>query len=266
MRSLTGSEDKCKELEYLNFLHAWRSQFSLLIYQREYTLLCLPLLTNVSKKSCLVIFQSPLQVQFHLHFGFPDPIVYPCVDTSGQCPYILPSPPIPASTTYTFPSFSSVWPAFLCPAKPVSCLLCLIFFLCWVMESSCTLRKVYLKSCQLCLTPTSLRTASQGISSNNSLKSWNFVLLKFRVLTPLFARPTFLEILNSTRVCSLHPGLPTVLTSLMISLHWWAPDLVRLHFCLVCSIPGSYPQWTLGGTLVFVLLKDTLPLSAKFWV
>jgi len=46
----------------------------------------------------------------------------------------------------------------------------LLDFLCWGMESSCALRKVSLKSCQFCFVPMSLRTVSQGISSNNFFK------------------------------------------------------------------------------------------------
>jgi len=38
------------------------------------------------------------------------------------------------------------------------------------------------------------KDASQETSANNSLNSLKFDLPKFRVLTPLFARPTFLEI------------------------------------------------------------------------
>ena len=58
-------------------------------------------------------------------------------------------------------------------------------FLCWGMESSCALRKASLNCCQFCSIPLFLRTVSQGISSNNSLNSQKFTLLKFRVLTLL---------------------------------------------------------------------------------
>ena len=63
-------------------------------------------------------------------------------------------------------------------------------------ESSCTLRRASLKTSRLCSTSLSLRTASQEIWANNSLNSLKFALPKFWVLTPLFARPTFLEITN----------------------------------------------------------------------
>lgn len=54
-----------------------------------------------------------------------------------------------------------------------------------------------LKSCQFCCFPLSLRTVSQGISSDYYLNRWSFALLKFRVLTLLFTRPIFLDITNS---------------------------------------------------------------------
>jgi len=78
-------------------------------------------------------------------------------------------------------------------------------FLLWGMESSCASRKAFLKCCQLCFVPFSLRTVSQGILSRNSLNSLKFALLKLRVLAPLFARLMFLEITNLTRAWSLPP-------------------------------------------------------------
>ncbi|KAK4824907.1 LOW QUALITY PROTEIN: hypothetical protein QYF61_021422 [Mycteria americana] len=50
-------------------------------------------------------------------------------------------------------------------------------------ERSCTLWKASLKICQLCSAPLSLRTVSQGVLLTNSLKSWKFAFLKFRVLS-----------------------------------------------------------------------------------
>jgi len=47
-----------------------------------------------------------------------------------------------------------------------------------------------------------LRTASEEISSNNSLNSPKFTILKFRVLTLLFSRPTFLKTTNPTRAAT----------------------------------------------------------------
>ena len=88
---------------------------------------------------------------------------------------------------------------------------------CWGMESHCALRRVSLKSCQLCSVPMPLRTVSQGIPLSSSLSSQKFALLKHRVLALLFARPTFFKITNSTKAWSLQPRLPPILTSLMLS-------------------------------------------------
>ncbi|KAK4830334.1 LOW QUALITY PROTEIN: hypothetical protein QYF61_010098 [Mycteria americana] len=65
-------------------------------------------------------------------------------------------------------------------------------------ESSCTLWKASLKICQLCSASLSVRTISQGVLLTNSLKSWNFAFLKFRVLTVLLACPLSLRTVNST--------------------------------------------------------------------
>lgn len=89
----------------------------------------------------------------------------------------------------------------------VSCLLSLI---------SCALRKVHLKSCQVCSVSLSRRTVPQGMPSNNSLTRWKFVPLKFRALILLYVRSVFLKIVNSTRAWSLQPILPPILTSSMI--------------------------------------------------
>ncbi|KAK4815525.1 hypothetical protein QYF61_003217 [Mycteria americana] len=76
------------------------------------------------------------------------------------------------------------------------------------IESSCALWKASLKICQLCSAPLSLRAVSQGVLLTNSLNSWNFAFLKFRVLTLLFTCPT------SFRT----PRLPPILTSPISSL------------------------------------------------
>lgn len=73
------------------------------------------------------------------------------------------------------------------------------------MESSSAVRKVSLKSCQFGFFLLSLRRVSQRISSNNSLNIWKLAILKFRLLTLIFARPIFLEIMNSTKAWSLQP-------------------------------------------------------------
>ncbi|KAK4829866.1 hypothetical protein QYF61_007258 [Mycteria americana] len=81
-----------------------------------------------------------------------------------QHPYILPRIPVPASTACAFPS---------CPLMGI--------------DTSCALWKASSKICQLCSAPFSPRAVSQGVLLTNSLKSWNFAFLKFRVLTLLFA-------------------------------------------------------------------------------
>ncbi|KAK4833105.1 LOW QUALITY PROTEIN: hypothetical protein QYF61_027771 [Mycteria americana] len=65
-------------------------------------------------------------------------------------------------------------------------------------ESSCALWNTSLKICQLCSAPLSLRTVSQRVLLTNSLKSWKFAFLKFRVLTILLACPISLRTVNST--------------------------------------------------------------------
>jgi len=63
----------------------------------------------------------------------------------------------------------------------------------------------------------SLRTISQGISPTNFLNSHKFAFLKFRVLTPLFARSTFLKNTNLTMVWLLQPRQLPILNALMSS-------------------------------------------------
>ncbi|KAK4814468.1 hypothetical protein QYF61_018986 [Mycteria americana] len=81
-------------------------------------------------------------------------------------------------------------------------------------ESSCALWKASLKICQLCSAPLSLRTVSQGVLLTNSLKTWKFAFLKFRILTMLLACPII------PQDCELHqcPRLPPILMLLMSSL------------------------------------------------
>ncbi|KAK4817048.1 hypothetical protein QYF61_026356 [Mycteria americana] len=69
-------------------------------------------------------------------------------------------------------------------------------------ESSCTLWKASLKICRLCSAPLSLRTISQGVLLTNSLKSWKFAFLKFRVLTIILTCPISLRTVNSTNAAS----------------------------------------------------------------
>ena len=81
------------------------------------------------------------------------------------------------------------------------------------IKSSCALWKVSLKICQLCSAPLSLRAVSQGILLSNSLNSWKFAFLKFRVVSLLFGWLLSLRNANSTRAWSLQPRLPPVLKS-----------------------------------------------------
>ncbi|KAK4815575.1 LOW QUALITY PROTEIN: hypothetical protein QYF61_004092 [Mycteria americana] len=85
-------------------------------------------------------------------------------------------------------------------------------------ESSCALWKASLKICQLCSAPLSPRTISQGVLLTNSLKSWKFAFLKFKVLTIFLTCPISLRTVNATNARSLQPRLPPALTSLMSSL------------------------------------------------
>lgn len=85
------------------------------------------------------------------------------------------------------------------------------------VQSFCPLRKMSSKRCHLYSITMSLRTVFQGIQFNNSLKSQEFTLLKFYILTLLFARAIFPKIVNSFRVWSLQSRVPSIKSSLMIS-------------------------------------------------
>jgi len=98
--------------------------------------------------------------------------------------------------------------------------------------------KAFLKICQICSAPLSLRAVSQGVLLTNSLKSWKLVFLKFRVLITLLAFPIFLRSVNSTNACSLQPSLPPVLTSLMSSL-----ALVSIMSSIASSWAGVSITW-----------------------
>ena len=78
-----------------------------------------------------------------------------------------------------------------------------------------------------------------GDPTQQFLESQKFALLKFKVLTILFARPAFLPITNSTRAWSLQPRLPPILTSLMLS-----SALVRTGFSKASPQVGPSITWT----------------------
>lgn len=64
----------------------------------------------------------------------------------------------------------------------------------------------------------------------------------------IFAKPIFIEIMNSSKRWSLQPRLMSVLTLTFVLLQWWAPGPITLILWLVCLLPRleSYPQCTPG--------------------
>ena len=158
--------------------------------------------------SFILFFHIPHQVQFSCALAF-----------------LIPHRQVLMASLYssqlTCPCFESLYAPFFALSMPSRSLLSyasflppLPTFLFRGTESSCAFRKASLKSSQLSSTSLSLGTASQGIWANNSLNSLKFALPKFRVLTPLFARPTFLEITNLTRAWSLQPWRPPTFNDL----------------------------------------------------
>ena len=108
--------------------------------------------------------------------------------------------------SFSFFSLCFTWGSLL---RHISFLPSLLDFICWGMENSCAPSRL----CQHCSFPFPPRTVLRRISSSNSLNNCNFTLLKFMVLTFLFASPVFLEITDSTRAWPLQPRLHPVLTS-----------------------------------------------------
>jgi len=173
IRSLTGDEDRGEELtKYLSLLHVWGGQLSILIYQRDSTLLCLTILSSVYKETLPVVLYIPHQVQFHLHRGFSD-----CI------------PAHPDSISILFPGHASLLPLLilflflffyfsLSRDQHIFAHSCYFpissaWFLSLGMESSCAFRKASLKFYQLSSVLLPLRTISLGILSSNSLRSLN---------------------------------------------------------------------------------------------
>lgn len=112
--------------DYLSLLQACCSQFSLLIYQRGYTLPSLSFLTSCTRRIPSYYFlypSSPSSVPFVSWLS------WSCLCMSRQHPCSLPRPHIPTSTPCTCPSFPSVWAAGPCSALLVSCFPCLISYM-----------------------------------------------------------------------------------------------------------------------------------------
>jgi len=210
------------------------------LFIRGDTLFGLSLLNNAPIES-LLDFIIP-QVQFHLswlsHLRMSR--YHPCILPRW---HILVSKDMPffllRLTSWSLPSHDG-FP----PSLPV--------FLVWGMEITCALRKASSKSSQLCSTPLSLRTASQEISSSNSLNS-----LKFTVLTQLFARLTFLKITNSLRARLLQPRLTPILMSLMIS-----SALVNIRSSNISPLVDLPNTWTKKlSSMDYRSLLDCLKLT-----
>ena len=152
--------------------------YFLMPYRLQVFVSFLTSLAKFSSACALAILIPCLQVQMaSLYFSH---VTLPCFQ-SLYIPFFAFS--LPSRSFLSHASFVPPLPAFLFRGT----------------ESSCALRKASLKSSQLSSTSLSLRTASHGILANNSLNSLKFTLPKYRVLTTLFARPTFLKITNLTR-------------------------------------------------------------------
>ena len=169
------------------------SQLSFYIFQRRYTGFGLSLLANGLVEHLVLLFTSLIKLSSAHAVAF----LILCLQV--QTASLYPS-------QVTCPCFQNLYAPFLALSLPSRSLLIhagflppLPAFIFREKESSWALRKASFKSSQLSSASLSLRTASQGILANNSLFFLNFALLKFRVRTLLYARPTFLEITTSTR-------------------------------------------------------------------
>lgn len=107
---------------------------------------------------------------------------------SEQQPCTIPRPHVPTFTACAFLSLCLIRRSPFSQAG----LPPLLDFIHWEMESSCALRRVFLKRYRL------RTTASQESLSSNSLNRKRFPLLKFRVPSFFFDSPVFLETTNST--------------------------------------------------------------------
>ena len=137
--------------------------------------------------------------------------------TTRQHPYTHHRIPVLASTAYAFTSCALVWPAGLDSSMPASYCLFLISYT-WASRALALYGKCPERSASSVLLPCPWGQFPRGSTLTNSFKSWKLAFLKFRVFTLLFACPLFLKTKKFTHPWSLHPRLPSILTSLVSSL------------------------------------------------
>lgn len=152
-----------------------------------------------------VIFHIPYQVPFHLYCSFPDhSLRHPLYSSQVTClcfhwlciSFLLIT--LRSWSLLIHASFQAV----------------LLHILHNRMQISYAVREVSLNNWYFWSAPLPLRTVSQGISSINSLNSWNFTLLKFRALT-VFARHMFFKTESKNRPWAPQLILLPVLTPFM---------------------------------------------------
>lgn len=136
--------------------------FPALFIKRVCTLLHLHFLVNTLVEALLVILCVPFQVQLQLYLSLSHPI--------PTQPNFISRSPVLASTVHAFASFPSVWPAALYSGMLGSCLPCRISCS-WGLLALALCGWLSFRTCQLCSSSLSLRTASKGIPLTISLKS-----------------------------------------------------------------------------------------------
>lgn len=163
-------------------------------------------LARITVETLIILF-IPCQIHFHLCVRFPDAIsAHPgSIQDYVSWFYCL---------CISFLDFSLIRTSFLTHVLPSPSL---FYFLHGGIGSACTPRKMFLKSCELCSVPLSLRAVFQSIPYTSSLSKWKSALLKFSLLTLLLIWPALLKVVNSTRTWLLQPRVPPVLTCLISS-------------------------------------------------
>lgn len=129
---------------------------------------------------------------------------------------------------------------------------------------SCALWEAFLRSCQLWSAPFSLRTVSQGSILTNSLKSWNFAFLKFRILTPCLTHiPQECKLL-STGLWSLQHRLTPVLIG--VACFCWLPQ-IQYHIPSGKAVYGwgTHPPCIPGVCWVSYSSSCFLPRCCNCW-